>query len=81
MQRKEDLKDWLERRMDEDMKELGFTKQITPSQTKQKVNTPISATITFVKKAKTLPRYNGNGIYDGENQRSSGCDETQLMNH
>ena len=49
MEKKETLKDWLERRMDEDMKSLGFTRQTTPTQKSQQGTTPIKGTITFLK--------------------------------
>ena len=47
-QAQESLMDWLERTIDEGMKELGFTLQTTPTQTSQTEATPISGRITFL---------------------------------
>ena len=49
MEKKETLKDWLERRMDEDMKSLGFTRQTTPTHKSQQETTLTKGTITFPK--------------------------------
>ena len=49
MEKKASLKDWLERRMDEDMRSLGFTRQTTPTRKSQQETTPVRGIITFLK--------------------------------
>jgi len=45
-----DLKEWLEKRIDEDMKRLGFTKiETTTPHKNEQVSSPVSGTITFLK--------------------------------
>lgn len=44
-----DLKEWLEKRIDEDMKSLGFTKiETTTPHKNEQVNSPVLGTITFL---------------------------------
>ena len=50
MEEQENLVDYVNRRIDETMRELGFAPQTTPSQKKKtQETTPVSGTITFLK--------------------------------
>ena len=59
MEKNENLKDWLESRLDEDMKSLGFTTLTTPAPMTQNGTPRHSATISFVsgEKAKEMARF------------------------
>ena len=49
MEKKENLKGWLDNLVDQRMKEAGFTVQTTPTQKNQQEATPVKGTITFLK--------------------------------
>ena len=49
MEKKENLKGWLDNLVDQRMKEAGFTVQTTPTQKTPPETTPVNGTITFLK--------------------------------
>ena len=49
MEKKENLKDWLDKLVNQRMNEAGFTVQTTPIQKNQQEATRLKGTITFLK--------------------------------